>query len=318
MNNRSSTTPIQKHLSLIFIETKYTLTFVLCMALVLLSPTVYPVDSSGTRNSNSALDTINQAALTSPRFSPENKRAITSDSDNIDEFSNKVHAVFRRSQVLTKPEKTSHLIILAENTISKNSQITSLKNPSKISQVLINKQTKYLKKSNDGKILGDDSETWSCVEDTNNGLTWEIKSSDGGLHDKNNSYTWFQPSLLEVVRGVANGGQCKGDSDCDTQSYVQTMNKKNYCGYSDWRLPTREEMLSIVSFESATSKLTINIDYFPDALPSWYWTGSSNENHPDHAWYVLFRNGIALNDLKERAKHVRLVRSINSTQQVKL
>ena len=166
--------------------------------------------------------------------------------------------------------------------------------------------------------MGDDSETWSCVEDTNNGLTWEIKSNDGGVHDKNNSYTWFQPSLLEVVRGVANGGQCKGDSDCDTESYVQTMNKKNYCGYSDWRLPTREEMLSIVSFESAASKVTINIDYFPDALPSWYWTASSNENHPDHAWYVLFRNGIALNDLKERAKHVRLVRSINSTQQVKL
>ena len=26
------------------------------------------------------------------------------------------------------------------------------------------------------------------------------------------------------------------------------------------------------------------------------------------AWYVLFRNGIALNDLKERPKHIRLVR----------
>lgn len=288
------------------------------MALVLLSPAVYPEDSSDIRNSNTALDMINQAALTSSEFSPGNQRAIRSDTDNIAEVTGKVHTYSRRIEAITKPAKTSPLIILAENTILKNAQNTRSKTPSKSSQILIKKQKQYLKKSNDGKILGDDSETWSCVEDTNNGLTWEIKSNDGGVHDKNNSYTWFQPSLLEVVRGVANGGQCKGDSDCDTQSYVQTMNKKNYCGYSDWRLPTREEMLSIVSFESAASKVTINVDYFPDALPSWYWTASSNENHPDHAWYVLFRNGIALNDLKERAKHVRLVRSINSTQQVKL
>ena len=172
---------------------------------------------------------------------------------------------------------------------------------------------KYLKLGDNGDNLAKNSETWTCVEDTNNGLVWEVKSQDGGIRDKNNSYTWFQPSSMGVNHGIADGGKCKGDTECDTQSYVQALNEQNYCGYSDWRLPTREEMLSIVYFENTASSAKINSNYFPEAMPSWYWTASSNENHPEHAWYVLFKNGIAINDLKQRAKHIRLVRSDKNT-----
>ncbi|MDH5611775.1 MAG: DUF1566 domain-containing protein [Gammaproteobacteria bacterium] len=173
---------------------------------------------------------------------------------------------------------------------------------------------KYLKRDIDGKTLAENSEKWSCVEDMASGLIWEVKSDDGSIHDKNNSYSWFQPSLTNIPQGFADGGKCKGNISCDTQSYTQAVNAQNYCGYSDWRLPTREEMLSIVSLEKNSSTVTINSHYFPDALPSWYWTSSSNEDHPEHAWYVLFRNGIAINDLKEKPKHIRLVRSNKSAQ----
>ncbi|MDH5387681.1 MAG: DUF1566 domain-containing protein [Gammaproteobacteria bacterium] len=207
---------------------------------------------------------------------------------------------------------------------SENSQITN-SGPSPNNPVPLTTEkykdtrtNKFIKKGIDGKTLTNNSATWSCVEDINNGLIWEVKSKDSGMHDKNNSYTWLQPSSTEISQGVADGGKCKGDTDCDTLSYVQAINEQNYCGYSDWRLPTREEMLSIVSYKSADSMATINNDYFPETLPSWYWTASSNEEHAEHAWYVLFRNGIALNDLKGRAKHIRLVRSNISAQQAKL
>lgn len=173
----------------------------------------------------------------------------------------------------------------------------------------ISNKNKYLKIGHDGNTLPRNSEIWTCVEDINNGLIWEVKSNDDSLRDKNNSYSWFQPSSLEANHGIADGGQCRGEIACDTESYTQAINKQNYCGYSDWRLPTREEMLSIVNMESTTSTITINSDYFPETLPSWYWTASSNDNHPEHAWYVLFRNGIAINDLKDHPKHIRLVRS---------
>lgn len=165
----------------------------------------------------------------------------------------------------------------------------------------------FLKKDSNGNTIGDNAEKWSCVEDVNSGLLWEVKTKDGGLRDKNNSYSWFQPSTTTEPQGTADGGQCKGGTDCDTLSYIKAINDQNYCGYSNWRLPTQEEMLTIVYFDENNSSSKINSKYFPETLPSWYWTISSNKNNPRYAWYILFKNGIALSSPKEHPKHIRLV-----------
>jgi len=179
------------------------------------------------------------------------------------------------------------------------------------------KHLKYLKRDRSGNPVPDNTKQWHCVEDTHNGLVWEVKSSDGGMRDKNNSYSWFQPvneaSPNQVHSGSTDRGRCSGNTDCDTFAYIQAINEQKFCGYSDWRLPTKSEMLSIVSLEKNTSAVTINNHYFPETLPSWYWTASSNKNDPEYAWYVLFRNGITLNDLKEHPKHIRLVRTDKKT-----
>lgn len=159
-----------------------------------------------------------------------------------------------------------------------------------------------------GKVLTDDAAQWACVEDTRNGLIWEVKESNGGLRDKKNSYSWFDPSHNELS-GIADGGRCKGGIKCDTNAYVQALNSQNFCGHSDWRLPTREEIQQLVNLENDKAEATINQKLFPDTVPSWYWTSSTNKNNPGYAWYVLFRNGIPLNDLKQRPKHIRLVRT---------
>lgn len=159
----------------------------------------------------------------------------------------------------------------------------------------------FVKISLNGVALSDDTNEWSCVEDGRNGLAWEVKTRDGGWRDRNHSYSWFNTS------GARDGGRCTGVA-CDTASYVQAMNQNKVCGYSDWRLPTRSELESLVDFHKQVPEPTINQNYFPQALASWYWTASSNQSRPDYAWYVLFRNGIALNDLKTHPKHIRLVR----------
>jgi len=165
----------------------------------------------------------------------------------------------------------------------------------------------YIKQDNEGNSLEDDTEQWTCVHDTATGLVWEVKSKDDAMRDSNNLYSWFKPGHT-VMPGEPDGGRCMGDADCDTNAYVKAMNERNYCGHNDWQLPTREQMQTLVDLRNGNDKVKINKQYFPNTMPSWYWTSSDKENNNEFAWYVLFRNGFALSDLKERPKHIRLVR----------
>jgi hypothetical protein len=165
----------------------------------------------------------------------------------------------------------------------------------------------FVKLSDSGQALAENEAQWECVHDKSNNLTWEVKKNDGGIRDKDHSYSWLVKSNGQD-RGVSNGGRCKGGVDCDTSSYTRAMNEQKLCGYSDWRLPTREELETLVEYNKASNGVTIDSRYFPEAVPSWYWTASENPHSDSYAWYVLFQNGVALNDLKERPKHIRLVR----------
>jgi hypothetical protein len=166
----------------------------------------------------------------------------------------------------------------------------------------------FVKIANSGEPLDAKADRWECVEDKSNKLTWEVKKNDGGIRDRDYLYSWLR-NINGESKGIADGGRCKGGVKCDTYSYVRAMNEQKLCGYSDWRLPTREEMETLIDFNTTATDAVINKTYFPEAVPSWYWTATENPQRENFAWYVLFRNGIALNDLKERPKHIRLVRS---------
>ena len=172
---------------------------------------------------------------------------------------------------------------------------------------IVEKSFDYIKYDDEGHSLSDNAEQWTCVHDSVEGLTWEVKSKEDGLRNTENLYSWFSPEEHKS-RGITDGGRCKGDADCDTHAYIKAMNQEKFCGHNDWRLPTREEMMGLVSNNESDEKVMINTSYFPETLPSWYWTASSNESRPEFAWYILFNKGMPLNDLKENPKHIRLVR----------
>jgi hypothetical protein len=165
----------------------------------------------------------------------------------------------------------------------------------------------FVKIAYSGEVVDDNETRWECVEDKGNNLVWEVKKNDGGIRDRDYSYSWFSEINGKKI-GVSDGGRCKGGVSCDTASYARAMNEQKLCGYSDWRLPTREELETLVEYTDNPKQAAINETYFPEAVPSWYWTASENPQREGYAWYVLFRNGVALNDLKERPKHIRLVR----------
>ncbi len=172
--------------------------------------------------------------------------------------------------------------------------------------------TKYLALGADGQEL--DSGPGACAADSVTGLVWEAKTDAAGLHDWRNTYTWFNPDEATGeldYRGVQNGGDCAG-SACDTWEYVNAVNGAGHCGYFDWRMPSRDELMSISDLRKAENPPTANMDFFPFMQPAEYWTGFDYSTQYQSAWAWNFFYGHDRVDWKRTPKYVRLVRGTAS------
>ncbi|MDH4055768.1 MAG: DUF1566 domain-containing protein [Gammaproteobacteria bacterium] len=150
----------------------------------------------------------------------------------------------------------------------------------------------------------------TCVLDTRTQLIWQQKTTEAGLNNADNTYSWFDPD--EAVgeldyRGVEDGGVCTA-SQCDTWHYVQAVNRDGYCGHQDWRMPSKDELFSISDLRRAATPPTINTEFFPNTRAAEYWSGNDYSFQYDTAWAWNFEYGHDRVDWKKEAKLVRLVR----------
>ncbi len=171
--------------------------------------------------------------------------------------------------------------------------------------------TKYVAIDAEGEPLARPAGDDDCVLDQFIGLVWEVKSNQPGLRDWRNTYSWYDPqeshdSELDY-RGMADGGQCVA-SVCDTFAYVAAVNQSNYCGHSDWRLPTRDELGSISDPRKPDNPPTINMKYFPHTQAGEYWSKNDYQFQYDTAWLWNFKQGQDRVEWKKSPRYVRLVR----------
>lgn len=131
-----------------------------------------------------------------------------------------------------------------------------------------------------GNPLGDQSAdyvttSWSCVQDETTGLTWEVKTDDDGLQDKDWTYSWYNNSGIGsgVIPGARDGGQCEVARDCDTEGLTIAVNDAQLCGFEDWRLPTRHELISLMHFGSSAAPY-IDTNYFVNSATLPYWSAT--------------------------------------------
>ncbi len=128
------------------------------------------------------------------------------------------------------------------------------------------------------------------------GRMWELKTRDGGLRDSEKEYSWN-----EVL------------------AYVDQVNEQGLCGYNDWRLPTIDELESLVycstgvsaygSCNSGSQEPTIDLSVFPNTVSHVYWSSTPTPDYKDSVWFVDFYFGMSISGpVDQNTLHVRLVR----------
>ncbi len=153
--------------------------------------------------------------------------------------------------------------------------------------------------------------SWDCVQDNVTGLMWEVKTTadEGGLRDANYTYTWYNSTGINGgSSGVINGGKCVNATDCDTEKYVAAVNAAGLCGYTDWYLPDRESLISIVNYSLDSFGQSIDTGYFPNTSSSYYWSASPYAGIASNVWLVFFYAGNDYVSRKSTSNYVRLVR----------
>ena len=155
----------------------------------------------------------------------------------------------------------------------------------------------FTKLDANGNPLPASATSWSCVKDNVTGLIWEVKTTDGGIHDKNITYRWGGKTHL---------GSGFGTYYNDWDLLVDSSNAEQLCGYSDWRVPTTEELESIVNY--GRTNPAIDTNYFPNTPGSYFWSALPNVDSFDaYAWYVNFSDGDVYYAGRGVNRHVRLV-----------
>ena len=170
---------------------------------------------------------------------------------------------------------------------------------------------RFTKISSTGEELKANAASWNCVKDNVSGLAWEVKTADFGLHDWRYTYSWYNPNYTYNGgdAGTQNGGACANNL-CNTDDYVKAVNSVGYCGYSDWRVPTIEELQYIVDYEHYMP--SIDTTYFSDlqntGIELGFWSSSPYADGSDSAWTIIFDDGYSNATFKRNQRSVRLVR----------
>lgn len=158
----------------------------------------------------------------------------------------------------------------------------------------------YTKLDANGNDLPDSATEWAMVRDNVTGLIWEVKTNDGTVHDRDNTYTWYDSNP------ATNGGNAGSQGDgTDTEDFLRSLNSGNFGGYTDWRLPTIKELTFILDYSSYPR---INTAIFPNFQYGNYWSATITSNNYNDAFMVDIGSGNINSGSKSNSRYVIAVR----------
>ncbi len=162
---------------------------------------------------------------------------------------------------------------------------------------------------------------------------WILKIANGLLtnHDqgKNSNATFKMPASVRCVRArwqtlidmtwsnyividKVTGLQWQDNTDIAFYPLGDWEEAINFCentlnlgGYTDWRMPNRNELLSIVDYGNFNPSINSVFVYTPARD---FWSSSTYVEYKNRAWYVDFKYGKSYSIEKSDKRHVRCVR----------
>jgi len=176
------------------------------------------------------------------------------------------------------------------------------------------------------------------ITDLNTRLTWEKKSDDDSLNDKDRRFPWAgrcagdgATLCTEDASCATAGGPCE-NADSETPhpdgltafEWLAALNAASFAGHSDWRLPNARELETLVDRDRFSPVVAAVFDAScgPESIgnppctvltcsctvPGVYWTSSTYVSVPSFAWAVFFNDGVVSGRPKDGG--LELVRAV--------
>lgn len=90
-------------------------------------------------------------------------------------------------------------------------------------------------------------------------------------------------------------------ADENVYAFIQKLNRENFAGYSDWRLPTREELAGLVAYARSLGYEPARMETWPyqqlrrlgfqDVRDYGYWTSTRNPADSREIWIADLASG---------------------------
>jgi hypothetical protein len=135
-----------------------------------------------------------------------------------------------------------------------------------------------------------------------------VNNQDGTITDTATNLMWTAGDYFRENISTGKGW-------INWESAMTTAKENNLKGYTDWRMPTKSELLSIVN-DNCKSQGTTLVDKFPMQMSPlflnptypYFWTSTENG---ENAIIVNFKTGTSEEVKKTAGNTVRFVRNIN-------
>jgi len=132
------------------------------------------------------------------------------------------------------------------------------------------------------------------------------ENPDRTLTDRLTGLVWSKEGNAPGPAVCSPGTRKTGQGSLD---HVKCLNANNYLGRSDWRLPNRNELASLVNRGRPDSAAWLNTQGFSDVQAEGYWSSSAYPYTTWNAWGVNMHDGAATSFSRKHRINVWPVRN---------